>query len=308
MSNPEKRAVKEKTTLPLAVGTAAFLALLLVAGWYFWPSSDKGPAIEVIREPKPSAAPASAPKIPAHASAPGQAAPEDAGLQAEKAKDPCALCEEEIEAFFATLDSREYVVSQKLQGGSQAHFSKVAEKLFATPPVVAGETDSLHSILNNTAHFYRTLRKDDFFLIKKILEQERDGMESGMAAFYRWSELAPQCQETGLLIKLPLAGLYEYAGFFLNTLGGQSYLFRRESRLRTLVKYYSVLVLDRANDASLNRYGIDIRPALDALLAEVQAMTSLAGRDDYEAKLLQLQDKYLAQYGEKKNPLPPAAR
>ncbi len=35
-------------------------------------------------------------------------------------------------------------------------------------------------------------------------------------------------------------------------------------------KYYSILVLDRANDASLNRYGIDIRPSVDSLLEEMK--------------------------------------
>ena len=87
--------------------------------------------------------------------------------------------------------------------------------------------------------------------------------------------------------------------FFLNTLGGQSYLFRRESRVRMLGKYYSILVLDRANDASLNRHGIDIRPSVDSLLEEMKTTTSLAGRDTYLVRLILLRDKYLARYGAK---------
>ncbi|MBU4118902.1 MAG: hypothetical protein KJ555_09090, partial [Proteobacteria bacterium] len=76
-----------------------------------------------------------------------------------------------------------------------------------------------------------------------------------------------------------------------------SYLFRRETRVRMLGKYYSILVLDRANDASMNRYGIDIRPSVDSLLEEMKSTTSLAERDTYLARLILLKDKYFARYG-----------
>ena len=54
----------------------------------------------------------------------------------------------------------------------------------------------------------------------------------------KWSEIETECTDVDLDIKLPLAGLYEYAGYFINTLGGQSYLFRRELYLRVLIRYY----------------------------------------------------------------------
>ncbi|MGV1099353.1 hypothetical protein ACUUL3_08080 [Thiovibrio sp. JS02] len=304
MSQPEKRAVKEKTSLPLIIGIAVLVGLGLLAGWYFFQTPTRGPVIEVAEQAPPPAVSESAPSIPEMASAPGQAAPVVATPTAEKPKDPCELISAEINAIFTSLDGRDYIAARKLKDGSHAHFSKVAEKLLATPPVISGETDSLYSILNNTAHFYRTLRKDDFFLLKEILEKESDSLEANLATFYRWTELAPKCDTTTILIRLPLPALYEYAGFFLHTLGGQSYLFRRESRLRLLVKYYSILILDRANDASLNRHGLDIRPSIDSLLTDMKTAGNLAGRDDYETKLILLQDKYLQQYGEKKSAAP----
>jgi len=211
----------------------------------------------------------------------------------------CEQTGEEIASFFNSLDGKDYVGARQLKGGSQKHSRLLIDKLLAKPPIVAGERDSLTSILHNTAHLYRTLGKNDVALIKEILAQESDSLESAMALFYRWSELAPKCSTTKTAIRLTLPGLYEYAGFFLNTLGGQSYLFRRESRVRMLSKYYSILVLDRANDASLNRHGIDIRPSVDSLLEEMKTTTSLAGRDTYLARLILLRDKYLARYGAK---------
>ena len=211
----------------------------------------------------------------------------------------CEQTGEEITSFFNSLDGKDYIGARQLKGGSQRYFRLLIDKLIATPPVVARERESLTSILHNTAHLYRTLGKNNVSLIKEILEQEDDSLESAMALFYRWSELAPKCAATKTAVRLPLPGLYEYAGFFLNTLGGQSYLFRRESRVRMLGKYYSILVLDRANDASQNRYGIDIRPSVDSLLEEMKTTTSLAGRDTYLARLILLRDKYLARYGAK---------
>ncbi|MDG4476337.1 hypothetical protein [Thiovibrio frasassiensis] len=211
----------------------------------------------------------------------------------------CEQTEEEIASFFSSLDNADYIGARQLKDGSQRYFTLRIDKLMAKPPVVARERESLTSILRNTAHLYRVLGKNDVALIKEILTQENDSVESAMALFYRWSELAPKCEPSKTAIRLPLRGLYEYAGFFLNTLGGQSYLYRRDSRVRLLGKYYSILVLDRANDASLNRHGIDIRPSVDSLLDEMKNTSNLTGRDTYLARLILLRDKYLARYGAK---------
>jgi hypothetical protein len=162
---------------------------------------------------------------------------------------------------------------------------------------VSQEKESLFAILNNTAHFYRVLKGEDIFLVKEILDNEGDSLEENMALFYRWSELAADCPDAGILVHLPLPGLYEYAGFFLNTLGGQSYLFRRDSRTRMLIKFYSVKVMDRAEDASLNRYGLDFRPSIDSLLEELKSAQNLDRKEEYLAELILLQDKYEQKFG-----------
>jgi hypothetical protein len=94
-----------------------------------------------------------------------------------------------------------------------------------------------------------------------------------------------------------MVGLYEYAGYFINTLGGQSYLFRRSLHLRLLIRYYSILIIDRANSVDANRYGIDIRYTLDALIAELQTNGDLENSQDYLENLIRLQDSYQAKYG-----------
>lgn len=95
---------------------------------------------------------------------------------------------------------------------------------------------------------------------------------------------------------MPLGSLYEYGGFFINTLGGQAYLFRRDSRLRLLVKYYAILIIDRADSNDMNRHGIDIRVAIEALIDEMAASQVLADQDEYLTKLAALQTKYQSRY------------
>ena len=131
------------------------------------------------------------------------------------------------------------------------------------------------------AHFFKVLGPKDLLLIKDILTNERELVEPTMALFYRWSEIEPECSDRNLNIKLPLTGLYEYAGYFINTLGGQSYLFRRALQLRLLIRYYSILIIDHTNSVDANRYGIDIRYTLDALISEMQTNGGLENRQEY---------------------------
>lgn len=300
MSQPNKPADRKKSRSTVIIGLILLIVLGLFALRYFSKDQGQTPA------PEPSGQFANFPPT-----TPDTTADTDSRITENTPSDPgqsptealvttataCEQTAEEISAFFSALDGKDYINARELKGGSQKHFTRLTDKLLAKPPVVAREKESLTSILNNAAHLYRTLGKNDVALIKEILAQEGDSIESTMALFYRWSELAPKCEMTKTSVRLPLKGLYEYAGFFLNTLGGQSYLFRRETRVRLLGKYYSILVLDRANDASMNRYGIDIRPSVDSLLEEMKSTTSLAERDTYLARLILLRDKYLARYG-----------
>ena len=212
-------------------------------------------------------------------------------------QDECLVTADKISLFFEHLDRQAYIHENGLKGSALDHFRGIINKLIANPPVVVRETDDLFAILNNMAHFYRILGPKDILLIKDVFVNEQELIEPTMALFYKWSEIAPKCSSGDLDIDLPLAGLYEYAGYFINTLGGQSYLFRRELYLRILVRYYSILIIDRANSVEANRYGIDIRYTLDSLIQEIQGNGNLVNRQEYLHNLVRLQEFYQAQYG-----------
>lgn len=212
--------------------------------------------------------------------------------------DPCKEATDRLLAFFAHLDQQEYVAKYALKESSEKHIVRISTKLYANPPVVNRETDDLFTILTNSAHFYRILGKNNLLLIKDILSHESDNLETVMADFYNWAEKEQTCDNApSFALQLPLNSLYEYAGFFLNTLGGQSYLFRRESRTRMLIKYYAVLIIDQANEKGLNRHGIDIRLPLRSTIDEMQVSQNLEKRDAYLEKLLLMQAKYQEKYG-----------
>jgi hypothetical protein len=201
-----------------------------------------------------------------------------------------------ILAFFNHLDQQDYIIDYKLQEGSRIHFSRTLKKVFANPPIVTREADDLFSILKNMSHFYRILGRQEINLIKDVLTHEVDNMEQIMAELYRLSEISQSNGNNNLDLAMPLASLYEYGGFFVNTLGGQAYLFRRDSRLRLLVRYYAILIIDQANSSDMNRHGIDIRVAIEALIDEMEATRMLAGHNEYLTRLTALQTKYKSRY------------
>ncbi len=219
----------------------------------------------------------------------------------------CRQVETEILRFFSHLAGQDYIIDHQLKEGVQPHIRRLIDKLFANPPVVVRETDDLLAVLKNMAHFFRIIGGRDIFLIKEILARERGQIEPAMADFYQWSEIGRQCKNHGVQIKLPLQGLYEYAGFFLNTLGGQSYLFRREPRIRLLVKYYAILILDRANMEKINLHGIDIRFPLHSLIEEMEVTSILSSKENYLKKLRELRAKYQSAYGSNTYRLSPIA-
>jgi len=157
--------------------------------------------------------------------------------------------------------------------------------------MVTGEMKNLYSLIRNVAHFYRVLGRKRVELIKEIMRNESEIIESVMATFYSWIILGSCCEEK--IKGCPsLEVLYEYAGFFLNTLAGKSYLLRRDSKVRILTSYYGILILDRANEGNLNRHGIDIRPQIDFLFYDISNQRGLIYQKQYLAELKGLREKY----------------
>jgi hypothetical protein len=199
--------------------------------------------------------------------------------------------ENQILSFFSYLDDQEYVQSYKLKEGTYRQYQIAINKLSSKPPITTGEMSSLYNIVRNVAHFYRVLGKNRVLLIKQMLQNESEVIESVMRTFYLWFTMDDKGQSSAQG-RLSMENMYEYAGYILNTLGGRSYLLRRDPKVRTLTTYYGVLILDKANDEELNSKGIDIRPYIRSSLADIENQSGLVHQKKYLAKLKELRLKY----------------
>ena len=198
--------------------------------------------------------------------------------------------EEQIKAFFSYLDQQDYVQAYGLKGGTYEQFKLVLKKMSTNPPLISDETASLYNLYRNMAYFFRILGKQRLNLVKDILHNEGEILESVMQTFYLWATYETADREkTG---QPTLKTLYTYSGFFLNTLAGRSYLMRRDSKIRILTTYYSVLILDKANDEQLNPGGLDIRPHIEFLLNDLQTQIGLVHQEQYLTVMKQLAEKY----------------
>lgn len=199
---------------------------------------------------------------------------------------------EKLNRFYEHLDQQSYMKEFELDEASSVHFSKLLQKLIDTPPVVANETNDLFTLLKNTAHFFRILGKDNILILKGILDREKSSFEKILRTFYALTD-HPEVMLEEYSLKLPREGLYDYAGFFLNTMGGRLYLFRRNSASRMTVSFYSIVIIDKANKEEYNRHGIDIRPAIDFLIDEIENTGKhLLLKEDYLDTLYDLKEDY----------------
>jgi hypothetical protein len=203
----------------------------------------------------------------------------------------CDQLAEKLLPFFNNLDSEPYIKDFKLKQPSLQYFNELTTKLLANPPVVTRESDDLYTILTNMAHFFRIIGPRNILLMKTILDRERDKIEDVAAELYQWT-IVGRCTGHTFQMNASLDQVYEYAGFFLNTMGGRSYLFRRDSRSRLLVNYYAILIVDRANKENMNRHGLDIREIIPRLIGEIEATNQLIYKEDYIDTLLELHEKY----------------
>jgi hypothetical protein len=202
-----------------------------------------------------------------------------------------AEVEGQIMAFFSYMDEQQYVQSYKFKEGIYHQYQISIGKLSSELPIVTGEMSSLYNIVRNVAHFYRVLGKKRVLLIKQMLQNEAEVIESVMRTFFLWFTMDDKGQST-VQGRPSMNCMYEYAGYILNTLGGRSYLLRRDPKIRTLTIYYCVLILDKANDEELNSRGIDIRPYIRSSLMDIENQTGLVHQEGYMAKLKELRLKY----------------
>lgn len=204
----------------------------------------------------------------------------------------CSGWADNIESFFQTLDTRDYIKEFQLDSPSGVYFPKLIQKLVDNPPIVSGETDDLFTILQNTAHFFRIIGKKNILVLKGILDREQATFEQTLADFYELTD-EPDCLKKRFNLTIGQDPLYAYAGFFLNTMGGRLYLFRRDSMSRMVVNFYAIMIIERANLEGRNKYGIDIKDSIDSLIIEIESSRiKLQMRDYYLDTLYDLKVKY----------------
>ncbi len=202
----------------------------------------------------------------------------------------CEQAVNSIRNFFIKLDSSEYIAAYNLEQKSEPYFLSLIEKLAQNPPVVTRETDDLFTILQNTAHFFRIIGQKNISLLKSILDQEKAQFETVLLHFYELTK-HKECLKKNFHLTIPDEALYEYAGFFLNTMGGRLYLFRRDSVSRLAVSFYSILIIDHANTVNMNHHGLEIKQAVALLIPEIENNNQLVLKDYYLEKLYEIEDR-----------------
>ena len=203
----------------------------------------------------------------------------------------CQELEESLRAFCQYLDAGETFRSQKTYRDSWALFNSILESLEQRLPVISAEPYRPSTVIENSFYFFRLLGKEKINIVREVIKYESDLAEPLMGIIYYWLMTGRSCD------RLPapsstLKFMYNYAGFFLNTLGGHSYLYRQDSKNRLLTVYYSILVIHEANMKELNEVGIDLRLFLPHIFQEIQSRNDLLYAEDYLQTLTNLQLQY----------------
>ena len=195
--------------------------------------------------------------------------------------------EQDMMRFCRYLDGREYIKAHKLPEGTFRHFVKILNDLAAYPPIVNGEATDPYKLKLNQEHFLRVIGRENVDLLLDILTHETELMESTAEMVYDWLNKGIEAKSPE--IRMTQKELYEYAAFFLTTLSGKAYLWRRDSKTRILATYYSVLIVDRANLEKANRFNVDIKPPVAQLMDDLVNYRNLSYRGLYIKKLKALE-------------------
>jgi hypothetical protein len=252
------------------------------------PEQNAGAAGTTSAAPETQAAPSAA-GINLPSAEPEQLALVPAAGQSAPPPMSCPQAAGSLRGFLDGLENKDYIKEFKLKQPVRKHLDGLKDKLAAKPPAVVRETDDLYTVLSNTAHFFRVIGKDNVQLIKTVLEQEQGKIEE-MAAALHVASVGPDCPADAA--QLPFSTAYEYSVFLLNTIGGRSYLFRREAKVRLLINYYALLLIDEADVRGLNRHGTEISGLIQPLIREMETTSQLARKDEYLARLRSLAERH----------------
>ncbi len=264
------------------------IAVAAILAGYFW-GMEQGrkeaekPAAEKTPPPKKQQQPEQAPVAKGPV-----VIPDAKELKPPDEKTYCERIEQEIQDYFKYLNGRGYVRHLSEGLDTYAQFKAMSRKLSARLPIPAGEGIDSTIINDNIFLFFRVLDKNDFRLIRDIIKNEGEDLEPTLDLFYRWSTLGSRCPDSEG-IRPSRDVLYHYAGFFLNTIGGRSYLFRRPMGLRILCSYYSLLILQDADKQGRNSYGIDVLPFIAPLAREIAMYPDFRFKQTYLKNLEEME-------------------
>jgi hypothetical protein len=169
---------------------------------------------------------------------------------------------------------------------------KILNDLAAYPPIVTGESTDPYKLKLNQEHFLRVIGRENISLFVDILANETEMMESTAEMVFDWLNKGIETKSPE--IRMTQEGLYEYSAFFLHTLSGKAYLWRRDSKTRILVTYYSILIVDKANREKMNRYHVDIKLPVAQLMDDLVNYRNLSYRGLYMKKLKTLETPAVA--------------
>jgi len=207
-------------------------------------------------------------------------------------EDSCSQIENDVREFFRYLDKKNYIRQIEKDPDTYKRFKNIITRLSARPPVPAGEGMDDNLLSMNIFYFFRRLDVIDLRLILEIVRNEADMLEINLDLFYKWLTLGDRCPNREMIRPSPEV-LYRYAGFFINTIGGRAYLFRRPTGIRLLVSYYSLLILHKADKGSENSYGIDTFPEVVRLAGEISTYPGFHFQNEYIYNLNNIQNYYL---------------
>jgi len=179
-------------------------------------------------------------------------------------------------------------------GGSCVLLQQAAEDLATRPPRLASELNRLESVLGNVFHIFRVLRGERMDLMRQMLREEESLAEPAAMALYRWLISREGCARSGRT-EIRLEPLYDYAGFFFQTFGGQAYLRRRSPAVEALASFYALLIIDQALEQNHNPHGIDPRPEIDRTRQLLETRPFIFGE-----RYLEILDEMERRWGEKR--------
>ena len=197
----------------------------------------------------------------------------------------------QLVTFFSYLDQQDYIKAHQLKGGSQLLFRQTIELLLQNLPMFNAELATISNLTRNLDHFQSVLGKESAAIFSEIFANETELLEPVLQAFYYWVNLCEN-NPNNIIACPKLPQLYEYASFFLGTFAGRNYLFESNPKLRVLLNYYSVLIIDRALEDQTNPNGIDIRQHILSTLQSINLQKDLVGLEVYQEKLKSLARKY----------------